>query len=645
MGSRRQSHSGAGGDLPRLRSPLWRVEPGGLSIPAEFGVNTSFPVKRLATNPPPPAGLLVLLRHFGPEILRYRGRLMLAGFALFAEVGLRLLEPWPIKIVFDYVLGQTARNRTMDPRWVDGWSPTSVLTAAAVALVAIASLRALAAYRSTVGFATVGTRVVSAMRARLFRHLHLLPLSFHHRARGGDLVVRVIGDVSMLQDVMVTALLPLVARLLMLAGMVGVMFWMHWQLALLALALLPLFWLRTARLSRDIREVAQQQRRRQGAMAATAAESFSGMKVVQALGASDTFTDSFGSQNDKSLKQDAKGQRLSASLERSVDFLIAGSTALVLWQGARLVLADALTAGDLLVFRAYLKTAFRPIQNFAKFTGRLGKASAAGGRVLELLEAAPAVTDRPGAVEAPVLRGEIHFDHVAFAYESGQPVLRDVNVSVLPGQTVAILGASGGGKSTLLGLLVRLHEPDAGRIRLDGRELLDYTVESLRRRCGMVLQENLLFAGTIHDNIALGLPAATRAEVEAAARVANAHEFIAELKKGYDTLVGERGATLSQGQRQRIAIARAAIRGASLLLFDEPTTGLDAVNERAVLEGLRNLARGRTTLWVTHNVSHAAQADMVAVLENGRVTRCGPPHDLLRRGIVTQPEDCHAVAR
>ena len=460
---------------------------------------------------------------------------------------------------------------------------------------------------------------MASVRSRLFRHMHLLPLSFHNRARSGDLVVRVISDVGMLQDVTVTALLPLVARLLILAGMIGVMFWMHWQLAMLALALLPLFWLRTVKLTRDIREVAQQQRRREGAMAATAAESFSGMKIVQALAAADAFAEAFGSQNDKSLKQDVKGKRLAASLERSVDFLIAGATALVLWQGARLVLAGSLTPGDLLVFLAYLKSAFRPVQDFAKFTGRLGKASAAGARVIELLETATEVADRPDAVDAPELRGEICFENVSFSYEPGRPVLENVSFTLRAGQTLAILGESGGGKSTLLNLIARLHEPTSGRILIDGRDVRDYRVDSLRRRLGIVLQENVLFAGSIRDNIALGLPKATDEQVEAAARIANAHHFIVELAEGYDTPVGERGATLSQGQRQRIAIARAAIRGASLLLFDEPTTGLDEVNERGVIEGLQNLSRGRTALWVTHNPRHAELADVVVRIESGRV--------------------------
>ncbi len=565
-----------------------------------------------------PATLLELLRHFGPEIRGQRRWIVISFLALFAEVGLRLLEPWPMKVVFDYVLGANGGNAQPLWAWLGEMSPSGLLLLAAISVVAFTGLRAVAAYWNSVGFAIVGTRVLASVRGRLFRHLHVLPLSFHNRSRSGDLVVRVISDVGMLQDVTVTALLPLVARLLILAGMVAVMFWMNWQLALCALALLPLFGLRTVKLSRSIREVAQQQRKREGAMAATAAESFSGMKIVQALAAADAFAESFGSQNDKSLKQDVKGKRLAASLERSVDLLIAGATALVLWQGARLVLAGQLTPGDLLVFLAYLKSAFRPVQDFAKFTGRLGKASAAGARVIELLDAAPEVVDRPDAIAAPEFRGEIRFENVSFSYEPGRPVLENLSFTVAPGQTLAVLGESGGGKSTLLNLIARLHQPTEGRILIDGRDVRDYQVDSLRRRLGIVLQENVLFAGSVRDNIALGLPNATIGEIENAAKLARAHEFIAELKNGYDTTVGERGATLSQGQRQRVAIARAAIRQASLLLFDEPTTGLDEANERAVVEGLRNLSRGRTTVWVTHNPRHAELADVVVRISGGR---------------------------
>ncbi len=574
-----------------------------------------------------PVGLATLLRAFGPELRSQRTRLAGGLAALLAEVGLRLLEPWPIQWVFDHVLTRIPTATTPGTRAPGDSGFLTGLTLAALALVTLTALRSLAAYASTIGFATAGSRVLADVRSRLFRHLHQLPLSFHTRARSGDLVVRVMGDVSLLQDVLVTALLPLLARILILAGMIGVMFWMQWQLALLALSLLPLFWFRTVRLGRDLQSVARQQRRREGAMAATAAESFSGMKVIQALAVSELFSAVFSRANTQSLHQDVKGKRIAARLERSVDVLIASSTALVLWQGARLTLRGELTPGELLVFLAYLKSAFRPIQDFAKFTARLGKAGAAGARVLELMEIPPSVQDPAQGEPAPTTAAELRCDNIHFAHTLGHPVLQGLSLTVPAGHTVAILGASGGGKSTLLALLLRLHEPAQGRVTLAGRDLREFSVESLRQRCGLVLQENLLFCGTIHDNIALGRPEASRMDVESAARLAQAHEFIANLPEGYDTWVGERGATLSQGQRQRIAIARAALRKTPLLLFDEPTTGLDSANEHAVVSGLRNLSRGRTTVWVTHNPLHAALADHLYMLNDGRlisVPRTGP---------------------
>lgn len=594
-------------------------------------------------------GLRDLLREFQPELRTQRGRLGLGLAALFAEVGLRLLEPWPIQWVFDHVLTIRSGGVTAPSRWTD-LPPLTLLALAALALVAVTGLRSLAAYASTIAFAVAGSRVLSGVRGRLFRHLHRLPLSFHTRARSGDLVVRVMGDVGLLQDVLVTALLPLIARALILVGMISVMFWMQWQLAALALALLPLFWLRTVTLGRELQTVARQQRRREGAMAATAAESFSGMKVIQALSVSEAFFGSFHQENDRTLHQDVKGKRLAARLERSVDVLIAASTALVLWQGARLVLRGELSPGELLVFIAYLKAAFRPIQDFAKFTSRLSKAGAAGARVLELLELPPAIADQPNARPLPDVASELRCEGVQFSHVPGQPVLQDVSFVIPAGHTAALLGPSGSGKSTLLSLLLRLHEPTAGRIVFAGHDLRDYSVESLRRQCGLVLQENVLFTGTLHDNIALGRPDATRSEVEAAARLAQAHDFIQAFPEGYDTPVGERGATLSQGQRQRIAIARAALRNTRLLLFDEPTTGLDPANEQAVVAALRNLARGRTTLWVTHNPRHAALADLVFTLHHGRLIAVPKP-DLVASDPETTElpnpvaEEAHAFAR
>ena len=568
-----------------------------------------------------------ILSHFWPQIRKHRLLIVGSWTALLAEVALRLLEPWPLKVVFDTLF---AKGRQYKVSLFDIFDPVLLLTMAAIALVTITALRALAAYWNTIGFAKLGNRVLTQVRSQLYRHIQYLSLSFHTTARTGDLVVRVISDVGMLQDVVVTAFLPMLAKLFILAGMIGLMLHMNWRLALVALAALPFFWLRTVTLGRRIREVARQQRQREGLMAATAAESIGAIKTVQALSLEGSFEKVFAAQNEKNLKQDMKGKRLAASLERSVDVLTAVAGALVLWYGARLVMFKELTPGDLLVFLAYLKNSFRPIQDFAKYTGRLGKASAAGERILDLLERVPEVRDLPGASKAPPLRGEVRFQNVSFSYEGGQRVLEGIDLTVPAGQSVALVGPSGGGKSTLMALILRLYDPVEGRVLLDARDIREFTLESLRAQIGVVLQDNLLFAASVRENIAQGAPTAPLEDIQAAARLANAHDFIEAMPQGYETVLGERGVTLSQGQRQRIAIARAAIRKAPILILDEPTAALDRKNEQTVLEALDRLNQSRTTFIITHNLQHALGADLILYLEAGRILERGTHEELMR---------------
>ena len=584
--------------------------------------------------PPPDAstdklpGLGRISRYFWPHVRQYRGLIVGSMVALFAEVGLRLLEPWPLKFVFDRIL-HTRSSRPSQLPSLDQIDSMTLLAMAAIAVVVITGLRALAAFWQTIGFAKIGTRVLRKVREQLFRHVQYLSLSFHTSARTGDLVMRVINDVGMLQDVAVTALLPLVAKTLVVAGMAALMFAMNWKLALLALSVLPLFWLRTVTLTRQISEVARKQRRQEGAMAATATESISAIRTVQALSLEEKFAASFASESERNLKQDVKGKRLSATLERTVDVLIAIATALVLWFGAKLALRGDISPGDLIVFLAYLKSAYRPIQDFTKYTGRLAKASAAGERVIDLLERVPDVRDNPDARRAPPFVGRVQFQGVSFAYEDNRDVLDEIRLEVEPGQHVALVGPSGAGKSTLVSLLLRLYEPQRGQLLIDGEDIRQFTLESVRSQISVVLQDNLLFAGTVRENIACAAPGVSEEEIESAARLAHAHDFIITLPEGYNTLVGERGVTLSHGQRQRIAIARAAIRKAPILVLDEPTTGLDKRSERAVLDALENVYQGRTTFHITHDLRHAARADLVLHLEHGRIVECGTHDELM----------------
>jgi len=296
-----------------------------------------------------------------------------------------------------------------------------------------------------------------------------------------------------------------------------------------------------------------------------------------------------------------------------------------------LALRDALTPGDVLVFLTYLKNAFKPVQNLAKYTGRLAKAAASGERILDVLNQKPDISDSPEAFPAPIFRGAVRFDRVHFAYNSGRVLLEDINLNIQSGQQVAIVGTSGGGKSTLVSLLLRLYDPTSGRVMIDGRDIREYTLASFRSQISVVLQDSLLFAASIKENIAYGIAGVSDAEIEEAARLAHAHDFIQALPQGYDTLVGERGSTLSGGQRQRIAIARAAIRQAPILILDEPTTGLDKESEKAVIDALQRLSANRTTFLITHDLDFATRADMIIYLENGRIAEQGSHLELMRK--------------
>jgi ATP-binding cassette subfamily B protein len=570
-----------------------------------------------------------LFRYFWPYIRAHRFLLWMSFLALFVEVALRALEPWPLKFVFDRVLGSKHDGHLSGVAALDRLDAMTLLTISVVGLILITTLRALADYANTIGFNLIGNRVVTAVRNKVYRHLQGLSLSFHTRERSGDLVLRVISDVNMIKDVTVDAALLLFADLLILVCMVGIMFWIHWELALVMIATVPLFWFFTIRLRWSLKKAARKQRLRQGEMTSTAAESIGAIKVVQALALEETFSKVFTGQNQQSLKEDLKTSRVGAALKRVVEALIAMATAVVLWYGAVLVMRTELTPGDLLVFLAYLRTAFKSVQSWARYTSRLARAAAAGERLLDLLERTPEICDLPGAVAAPHFQGAVGFQGVSFAYEPGRWVLRQIDFAADAGQYVALVGPSGTGKSTLVSLLLRLYDPAQGRVLIDGRDVREYTLASLRPQISMVLQDSLLFAASVRDNIACAAPQATRAEVEAAAQLANAHEFIVDLPRGYDTVLSERGVSLSQGQRQRITIARAAIRNSSILILDEPTTGLDQENERAVIEALDRLAHGRTTFLITHDLQFAARADLILYLQSGAILERGTHEELM----------------
>ncbi len=567
------------------------------------------------------ARTLALLR---PDLVGHR-RLMLGGTGvLLLEVVFRVLEPWPMKFVVDAVSASLGADLGA------GQAPATVglLVWCGVATVVIVGLRALSNYLATVAFALVGSRVATTLRARVFRHVQGLSQQFHSRNRSADTVQRLVSDVGRMQEVAVTAGLPLVANLLTLAVMLVVMLVLDPLLSLVVVAAMALFFVGSVGTSQKIAVASRQTRKGEGQLANTAQESLSSIRIVQAYGLEEHIAGRFSSANHRSLKEGVKSRRLAAGLERRTDVIVGLATAVVLVGGGLRVLDGAMTPGDLVLFTTYLRTTMKPLRDMAKYTGRIARASASGERVADLMDIAPEVVSPRRSVTPRAVRGWVRFDSVVAGY-GRTTVLRGVTLTARPGEKVAVIGPSGSGKSTLVSLLVRALDPQLGEVTLDGHPLRELDLGHLRANVSLLAQEAVLFTGTIRENIRLGRQDATDVEVEIAARAAHAHEFILDLEDGYDTVVGERGGTLSGGQRQRVAIARALLRDAPVVVLDEATTGLDPESARLVLAAIDTLVENRTTLAVTHDVEMALRSDRVVWLEDGRILREGSPAALL----------------
>ena len=582
-------------------------------------------------------GLIHLARAFWPQI-RGQARLIFLSFlSLLLSIGARVLEPWPIKFMFDWIIMPSEKSPPIgkilgfDVSLIMG-DTELLLAILVIGVVIFTALRAFCDYFSRVGMALAATRVITDIRSRLFSHLQKLSLNFHHSMKSGDMVTRFTYDVERLRETVVTALLPLIANLLTIIIMFAVMFWFDWKLALIPLAVLPFFYLSSVKVSRRIQTVVREHRKHDGALAASTAEVIGAIKYVQALSLETLQEKAFVKQNKKSLKEGAKSQRLAAGLERKVDIILAIATALVLWRGVYLVIDGTITPGTLILFTTYLKFIFRPMRKVANSMTRLSKATASGERLLTILDTEPEIKDSPGSVKAKHIEGRILFNNVFFSYGDNKNALSGINFDISPGERVALVGPSGGGKSTILALLMRLYDPDEGHVLIDGLDIRKFKVDSIRRQISLVLQDSVLFAVSIRDNIAYGALEAEpdTMDIERVARLANAHDFISSLKNGYDTIVGERGATLSGGQLQRIAIARAMIRMAPIMILDEPTHGLDNINRRDVNEALERLIKGKTTILVTHDLLSSRDFDKILLIDNGRIQEYGS-HDTLMK--------------
>jgi subfamily B ATP-binding cassette protein MsbA len=562
------------------------------------------------------------------RLLRPHWKLLAVAFtAMLVQSAADLLEPWPLKVVFDYVLG----SRKM-PHWLAEWLPgdaLAVLNVAAAAVIGIAVIGAISSYTEKYLSTTVAKRVGYELRHMLYHHVQRLSLTFYEQRRTGDMVVRLTSDIDATEDLISSAVLGIALSLLTLVGMMTVMFYLDWRFSLIGLSVAPLLFVIVYRLTRGIKKATRAVKRKESEMASVVQESIASVRVVKAFAREDFEEKRLDQQSQESVELSLRARSMKARLPPLVDILVAVGTCLVLWFGVRLVIEGRLTSGALLVFILYLGKMYKPMKDLAKTADTWSKAAVGFERIGEILNIERQIRDRPGARPAPRFKGRIELTHVRFGYAPDLTVLRDVSLVVQPGQRAALVGLTGCGKSTLIGLIPRMYDTLDGSISIDGHDVRSFTLESLRRQVSFVLQEAVLFHATVAQNIAYGKPGATREEIVRAATLANANEFITRLPNGYDTVIGERGETLSGGQRQRIAIARAIIRDASILLLDEPSAALDPQSEELVFQGLERLLEGRTSITIAHRLATVRRADVIFVLHDGVISERGTHDELL----------------
>jgi len=559
--------------------------------------------------------------------------LSLALLAVAGEAATDLLEPWPLKIVLDYLL-----QSKHPPGWMSamvGWigqDKLAVLNFAVLAVAVIAVVGALSSYLEKYLTTSVGQWVMHDLRRTLYHHIHRLSLAEHDEKRTGDLIGRVTSDIEAIQAFITTALMGIITSVLTLLGIVGVMFYLNWRFTLISLSIAPVLFLVVYFFTRRIKKASRDVRKKESELVSIVEEVFSSIRVVKAFAREDYEERRFERQSLENVEMALVARSIKMKLSPIVEIIVATGTCLVLGYGARLVLGGQLTAGALVVFLLYLGKMYKPMRDLSKMTDTVSKAAVGFERIREVLETESGLRDLPGARRAARFKGKIEFAKVSFGYNPDQLILKDVSFEIEPGQVAAFVGPTGGGKSTIINLVARFYDPLSGEVKIDGRNIRNYTMKSLRQQISFVLQETLLFHAPVWENIAYGRPEANRAEIIQAAKLANAHEFIEEMPEGYDTMVGERGVTLSGGQRQRIAIARAVIRNTPILVLDEPTSGLDAVSEQAVFEALDRLMKGKTSIVIAHHLATIRRAKIIFVVKDNALVERGTHDELLAAG-------------
>jgi subfamily B ATP-binding cassette protein MsbA len=568
------------------------------------------------------------------KLLRPHWKAMtLAMVAVIGETVTDLLEPWPLKIIIDNLL----QSKPL-PSWLAGivshvgQDKLAVLNFAVLAVAVIAVVGAVSSYTEKYLTTSTGQWVMHDLRRTLYQHIHHLSLAEHDEKRTGDLISRVTSDIEAVQDFITSALLGMLVNVLTLAGMVAWMLYLNWRFALIALSIVPALFLVVFLFTKRIKQASRAVRQKQSELVNMVQEVFTSIRVVKAFSREEYEQGRFEEQSLENVETALEARSIKAKLAPIVEVLAAVGTCLVLGYGARLALAGQFSAGDLIIFLAYLGKMYKPMRDLSKMGDTVSKAAVSYERIQEVLNTVSRVRDLPRARRARPFKGRIEFEGVSFSYSPDRPILKELSFEIEPGQVAAFVGPSGAGKSTIVSLIPRFYDPTAGKVKIDGSDVRQYTLQSLREQMSFVLQDTVLFRVPIWQNIAYGKPEAQRAEIIRAAELANAHEFIEQMPEGYDTMVGERGVSLSGGQRQRVAIARAIIRNSPILLLDEPTSGLDAASEQTVFEALERLMKDKTCVVIAHHLTTIQRADVIFVVKDFQLVERGTHAELLAAG-------------
>ncbi|MBV8672781.1 MAG: ABC transporter ATP-binding protein [Acidobacteriaceae bacterium] len=572
-----------------------------------------------------------MLKFVAGLIRPYRGRLAIILLAMLLETLMSLAAPWPLKIILDNVVG----NHRLEPWFrpffgtiADHGSRLHFAGLAALAFVLISITGAIASYIDNYYTESVGQYVAHDLRMRMYHHLQRLSLGYYNTHQTGTILSTITSDIQTIQGFASSSTLDILIDLLTIICMLGLMFWLNWDFTLIAVAVTPFLLLFVSRFKKAVKKATHEVRKEQSEIVAVVQQGLESIQVVKAFGQEKTEEQMLQDVSQATVSAALKARSVKALLSPVVTITVAACTAVVLWRGAALILAGSMTVGELTVYLAYLTKFFKPVKDLATTTNAIAQAAVGAERVRAILDTDAVIPEKEDGLEPETLAGDIEFEHAAFGYDSAVPILTDVNFRIKPGQFVGVVGPTGSGKSTVVSLIPRFYDLKGGTIRIDGQNIADYKLKPLRDQIGYVLQETILFHGTIAENIAFGRPNATREEIIEAAKLANAHEFISRMPNGYDTMVGERGSTLSGGQRQRIGIARVMVRNSPILILDEPTAALDSESEKLVIDALERLMKGRTVITIAHRLSTIRDADQIIVISNGIVAENGT-HDQL----------------